>query len=75
MPTASGWKLIVNSETGQWGTAHKADRDLFSIDMKVGTLPQVAERFTISVDNTPTGGVLNLDWDTTRVSAGFTTKP
>jgi hypothetical protein len=72
--TGSGWKLIVNSETGQWGTAHKADKDLFSIDMKMSTLPQVVERFTISVDSTDQGGVLNLDWDTTRASAAFTTK-
>ena len=75
MPTATGWKLIVNSETGQWGTAHKAAKDLFSIDMKLSALPQVVERFTISVDSNPTGGVLNLDWDTTRASVAFTTKP
>jgi hypothetical protein len=75
LPTASGWKLIVNSETGQWGTAHKPEKDLFTIDMKVGELPHVVERFTISVDSTPTGGVLNLDWDTTRASAAFTVKP
>ena len=75
LPTAQGWKLIVNSETGQWGTEHKADKDLFKIDMNVSTLPQVVERFTISVDATPTGGVLNLDWDTTRASVAFTAKP
>ncbi len=73
--TPTGWKLIVNGETGQWGTAHKADKDLYTIDMKVGTLPQPAERFTISVDPGATGGTLNLDWDTTRASAAFTVKP
>jgi hypothetical protein len=74
LPTAGGWKLIVNSETGQWGTAHKADKDLFTLDMKVSTLPQVVERFTIGVESSSTGGVLNLDWDTTRASIAFTTK-
>lgn len=73
--TGTGWKLIVNSETGQWGTEHKADKDLFTIDMKLGTLPQAAERFTISVDSNDKGGVLNLDWDTTRASVAFTTQP
>jgi hypothetical protein len=73
--TGTGWKLIVNSETGQWGTEHKADKDLFTIDMKVSTLPQVVERFTISVDGNDKGGVLNLDWDTTRASLPFTTQP
>jgi hypothetical protein len=75
MYTGTGWKLIVNSETGQWGTAHKAEKDLFTIDMKLSTLPQVVERFTISVDSNDKGGVLNLDWDTTRASAAFTTQP
>jgi len=75
VPSSDGWKLIVNSETGQWGTEHKADKDLYTIPMKVGTLPQVVERFTISVDAGANGGTLNLDWDTTRASAAFTVKP
>jgi hypothetical protein len=74
LPTASGWKLIVNSETGQWGTAHKPDKDLYTLDMKVSSLPQVVERFTISIEPGATGGVLNLDWDTTRASIAFTVK-
>ena len=43
--------------------------------MKVSSLPQVVERFTISIDPNATGGVLNLDWDTTRASVAFTVKP
>jgi hypothetical protein len=74
LPTATGWKLIVNGETGQWGTAHKPEKDLYTMDMKVSTLPQVVERFTISVEPSATGGVLNLDWDTTRASIAFTVK-
>jgi hypothetical protein len=72
--TPTGWKLIVNSETGQWGTAHKPEKDLYTLDMKVSTLPQVVERFTISVEPSATGGVLNLDWDTTRASIAFAVK-
>jgi hypothetical protein len=75
LPTAGGWKLVINSETGQWGTEHKAEKDLYTIDMKVTSLPQVVERFTIHVDPTDKGGVLNLDWDTTRASAEFTVQP
>lgn len=75
LPTATGWKLILNSETGQWGTAHDASKDLFAIDMRVSGLPQVVERFTIDIDPTLQGGVLNLDWDTTRASVEFTVRP
>jgi hypothetical protein len=72
IPAANGWKLVVNSETGQWGTAHKAEKDLFTVDMTVSALPQPVERFTISVDANAQGGVLNMDWDTTRASIPFT---
>jgi hypothetical protein len=75
IPSPNGWKLVVNSETGQWGTAHKAEKDLMSIDMKTSTLPQVVERFTISIEPGAQGGVLDMDWDTTRASAAFTVKP
>ncbi len=75
LPSADGWKLIVNSETGQWGTEHKAEKDLFIINMKVSQLPAPLERFTIAVEPMPLGGVLTLEWDTTRASAAFTVKP
>lgn len=71
LPTSEGWTLIVNSETGQWGTARHADKDLYRIAMKVDALPQPEERFTIRVEPTGDGGVLQLQWDTTRASATF----
>jgi hypothetical protein len=74
LPGATGWKLIVNGETGQWGTAHKAEKDLYTIDMKMSTLTQPVERFTIGVDAAEQGGTIHLDWDTTRASATFTVR-
>jgi Protein of unknown function (DUF2911) len=71
IPGPSGWKLIINSETGQPGTARDPAKDVYTIDLAVTALPEVAERFTIAVDPTPQGGVLRLDWDTTRASAPF----
>lgn len=75
MQTAGACQLIINSETGQWGTEHKADKDLFKIDMKLSTLPSAVEKFLISVDPSAGGGTLNLDWDTTRESVAFTVQP
>ena len=72
IPGPDGWKLLINSETGQWGTAHKGEKDAFTVNMKVETLPQVVERFTITIEASASGGVLHLDWDTTRASAAFT---
>jgi hypothetical protein len=75
IPGPNHWKLIINGETGQWGTEHKAAKDLFTIDMTVSALPTPVERFTIGIDPNAQGGTLNLDWDTTRASAAFTVKP
>jgi hypothetical protein len=74
IPSPTGWKLLINSETGQWGTAHKADHDLFQLDMAATTLPQPVERFVISIVPSAQGGTLNLDWDTTRASIPFTVR-
>ncbi len=66
--TAEGGTLIVNSETGQWGTAYNADEDFGRVAMASTSLPEVTERFTISIEDTDEGGVLHLEWDTTRFS-------
>lgn len=75
LPTASGWKLIVNSQTGQWGTAHDATKDLFAVDMQMSALPEIVERFTIGIVPSDAGGTLNLDWDRTRASIAFSVQP
>ena len=75
IPGASEWTLIVNGETGQPGTAHKPDRDLYRIPLKVSALPQAVERFTIAVLPGEGGGTLALEWDSTRASAAFTVVP
>lgn len=75
VPAPGGWTLRFNGETGQWGTAHKPDRDLHVVGMKAASLPAAVERFTISVEPSSQGGVLHMDWDATRASAAFTVKP
>jgi hypothetical protein len=75
VPNPGGWKLLFNSQTGQWGTEHDAAKDVYSVDMKVSAQAQVAERFTISIDPAGMGGTLDFTWDTTRASAAFAVKP
>ncbi len=69
------WQLIVNKETGQWGTAYKADQDLGRVNLKVEALSAPVEQLTIAIDDTPgPGGVLKIDWEKTRASVAFTVK-
>jgi hypothetical protein len=72
IPSPGGWKLVINSETGQWGTEHKSEKDLMSLDMAVSALKEPVERFTIGVTASETGGTITMDWDTTRASVPFT---
>lgn len=69
LPSEGNWKLIVNKQTGQWGTDYKQDQDLARIDMQKEALPRQAEQFTISFEP-PNGSTtkLNLDWENTRQS-------
>jgi len=69
LPGATAWKLILNKQTGQWGTEYNQAQDLARVDMKVGQLSSPLEEFTISFDKT--GGnsaTLKLEWDTTVAS-------
>ena len=69
LPSEGTWKLIINKQTGQWGTQYDESQDLARVDMKKTALPQPVEQFTISFDkkNENTAN-LNLDWENTRVS-------
>ena len=58
--------LIVNNETGQWGTAYNSDHDVAHIAMEIGTLDQPAEQLIISIAD----GTLGFDWGT--MAAGVT---
>lgn len=67
--TPNSWKLIINKQTGQWGTVYNQDQDLARVDMKVSTPPTNVEQFTVSLEKT--GGnaaTLNLDWANLRGS-------
>jgi hypothetical protein len=71
VPGKDAWKLVVSKQTGQWGTEYHEDRDLGRADMKVETLPKPVEQFTIGITEGGSGGVLTMDWGTTRASVPF----
>jgi hypothetical protein len=69
LPSEGTWKLIINKQTGQWGTQYDQSQDLARVDMKKTALPQPVEQFTISFDKKDENTAnLNLDWENTRVS-------
>jgi hypothetical protein len=70
LPEEDGAKLIVNKQTGQWGTKYDESQDLVRIDLKKQTLDAPVDQFTIAVDK----GVLKLMWENTQYSAGIAVK-
>ncbi len=74
LPTPTGAKLIINSQTGQWGTDYDMSKDVARLDLATRTLAQPVEQFTIAVAPQAPGGVLRLSWDTTEWSIPFTVK-
>jgi hypothetical protein len=68
-------KLIVNKQTGQWGTKYDEKQDLARIDLKKDALDKPVDQFTITIEKNPSeGGVLKLMWENTRFSVPITVK-
>lgn len=73
LSTAEGATLIVNRQTGQWGTAYDASQDLVHLPLQVESLDEPVEMFTIAVEPAEgRSGTLVLSWDYTRWSLPFT---
>jgi hypothetical protein len=75
LPSAQGWKLIVNKQTGQWGTVYDEAQDLGRVPMLSGSAPNPpVEKFEIRFENTKGNKTeLHLVWGTTNVFVPITT--
>ena len=67
------YELIFNRQTGQWGTVYNAAQDLVRVPLDVSNVPHV-ERFTITIENRNSGGVLHLAWGPKQLSLPFTAR-
>jgi hypothetical protein len=75
LPGADSWKLIINKQTGQWGTEYDEKQDLARVDLKKSTLPQPVEEFLISWHKVSDRKAdLVLEWETTHVSVPIEAK-
>jgi hypothetical protein len=75
--TRNGAQLIVNKQTGQWGTAYDEKQDLVRVDLKQRTLTQPLESFTmwlLPASGATPGGELRMAWGTAEFSVPFTVR-
>ena len=80
LPSESGWQLIVNRQTGQWGTDHDPTQDLGRVRMDRTTLNDLVESFTVWIIPSvsapgepprPASGVMRFAWERTAVSVNW----
>jgi hypothetical protein len=67
-------KLIINKQTGQWGTSYDEGQDLVRLDLKKDALDCPVDRFMMAIERNSGGGVLKMMWETTQYSIPFTVK-
>ncbi len=61
------WKLIVNKQTGQWGTEYSEGQDLGRVDMQVSKVSSPAEQLKITLKPTSgSNGTLTVEWGNSR---------
>ncbi|HEY4009012.1 MAG TPA: DUF2911 domain-containing protein [Acidobacteriaceae bacterium] len=68
LPAAPGspWQLIINKQTGQWGTEYNQGQDLGRTPMHSSKLSSPQENMTISFEHTTKNSTeLHVRWETT----------
>jgi hypothetical protein len=85
-PSRSGWKLIINKNTGQWGTEYREEHDLARVDLRTRELRDPIDSFSIwlvpDVTRGPEGritgglprGVLRLAWGEIELSTDWSVR-
>jgi hypothetical protein len=69
LPSEGTWKLIINKQTGQWGTVYKEDQDLARVDMQKSETSAPVEQFTISFAKKGNDTAdLVMEWESTRLT-------
>jgi hypothetical protein len=72
IPMSGTWQLIISKREKGWGIPYPAGQDLGRVPMTMGKAPKADERLTISIEDSAKGGMLHIDWGTTRASVPFT---
>lgn len=66
IPGQGSWEVILNSETGQWGTDYNDGKDVIKGEVPIRVRKSVQELFDIYFEKTEHGANMILSWDQTE---------
>lgn len=67
VPGPAKWKIIVNTEIGQWGTEYNDGMDLFRTEVPIRIQNKVVEKLRIYFQEKEKGADMIIAWDQTEV--------
>ena len=70
-PDQPAGKLIINKQTGQWGTQYNEKEDLGRIDAAVSIITTPVETLTITLVDTPAGAKFVMEFANIRAEVPF----
>jgi Protein of unknown function (DUF2911) len=72
-PEANQWQLVVNKQTGQWGTVYNKGQDLGRVKMTLNKTSAPVETYKMTLSSEGGNkGKLTLEWENTIASVPFT---
>lgn len=72
LPTPDRWQLIINKQTGHWGTIYHPDLDYGRTGVVPRKLDRPVQDLTIRLEKTdPRRGVLKVEWERVSLAVPF----
>jgi len=72
LPSESRWRIVINKQTGQWGTEYNPEDDLIRLPLEKKMLDSLVEKFEIQLKPTgPRSGRMTLTWEKTQLWIDF----
>lgn len=67
VPNPGQWQVIINEETGQWGTNYDEKRDVLKVNVKSESIKETLEMLVIEFVELENKVFLEIKWDNTAV--------
>jgi DUF2911 family protein len=70
----NSWKLVFNTQHGQWGTSHDASKDAYAVPLTETKSSSPAEQVTIGLAEAGGGSRITIEWGDMQLAADFKAK-